>query len=115
MIPFVSSGSVTQLAIELHFLVLTMKSPRIEIWKLSDAPKELKLLYSGPGTPEWVALVPRALSGKDLDHVMTDNARGATVSRYTLQNGDFVYVGTPLFPEVLPESGRPKSARLSPR
>lgn len=92
-----------------------MKSPRIEIWKLIDAPKELKVLYGGPGTPEWVALVPRTLSGRDLDQVITENARGASVSRYTLQNGDIVYVGTPLFAEVLPESGRPKSARLNPR
>ena len=92
-----------------------MKSPRIEIWNLGDAPKELKLLYSGPGTPEWVALVPRRLSGRDLDHVMADNTRGASVSRYTLQNGDFVYVGTPSFAEVLPQSGRPKSAHLSSR
>jgi hypothetical protein len=92
-----------------------MKSPRIEIWKLKDAPNELKLLYSEPGTPEWVALVPRTLSGPDLDQVMTGNAGGARVSRYTLQNGDIVYVGTPLFAEVLPESGRPKSARLSSR
>ena len=92
-----------------------MKSPRLEIWKLSDAPKELKLLYSGPGTPEWVALVPRTLSGRDLDQVIAENVRGASVSRYTLQNGDIVYVGTPLFAEVLAESGRPKSARLSSR
>ena len=62
-----------------------------------------------------MALVPRTLSGRDLDQVITENARGASVSRYTLQNGDIVYVGTPLFAEVLPESGRPKSARLNPR
>jgi hypothetical protein len=90
-----------------------MKSPRVEIWKLSDAPKELQLLYSGPGTPEWVALVPRTLSGKDLDQVMAENAKRASVSRYAQPNGDVVYIGTPLFAEVLPQFGHPKSARLS--
>ena len=71
-----------------------MKSPRIRIWKHSDAPKSYQLLHNGLGTPSWVALVPQEIASKDLDEVMTANGRQETVSHYEMPNGDVVYVGT---------------------
>jgi len=91
-----------------------MKSPRIRIWKHSDAPKSYQLLYNGLGTPSWVALVPQEIASKDLDEVMTANGRQESVSHYDMPNGDVVYVGTPQpseLSEVLAGGVHSKSAR----
>ena|ERR1700730_3594101 len=91
-----------------------MKSPRIRIWKHSEAPKSYQLLHNGLGTPSWVALVPQEIASKDLDEVMTANGRQESVSHYEMPNGDVVYIGTPQpseLSEVLAGSGHSKYAR----
>ena len=89
-------------------------TPRIQIWRPSDAPKEVRSLYDGPGTPLWIAVVPRKLSGPDLDDVIVQNQGAANVSRYIAKNGDVVYVGIPTVGNVLTKVIRPNAARLTP-
>ena len=103
------------MALKLRWLNWTMKSPRVRIWKLTDAPRELQLLYNGPGTPAWVALIPRELNGTDLDDVMAGTTRAESISRYVLQNGDVVYIGTPSSSEILAGAVHAKPARASSR
>jgi len=86
-----------------------MKSPRVSIWKLSDAPQALQLLYNGLGTPAWVTLVPRELKGRDLDEVLSGSVR------YDVPNGDVVYFGGTDAGQPSAEVVRPKSARLGSR
>ena len=95
-----------------------MKSPCVSIWKFSDAPKGLRLLYNGLATPAWVALIPRGIGGRDLDDVMARNPSTESLSRYNIPNGDAVYFGTTRIgpvPDVLTEDARPKSTRLGSR
>jgi hypothetical protein len=74
----------------------------MEIWKLSEAPKELASLYNGPGKPDWVALVPRQLDGKDLNDVILANAGTMKkILRHTASNGDIVYMAVPASANVL--------------
>jgi hypothetical protein len=69
-----------------------MKSPCVKIWKLADAPQELRVLYNGSLTAEaWVALVPREVDGAVLDAVMAASATAGGVSRHEMPNGDVFY------------------------
>jgi hypothetical protein len=69
-----------------------MKTPCVKIWKLVDAPQELRVLYRGSLTAEtWVALVPREIDGAVLDAVMADRATADSVSRHEMPNGDVFY------------------------
>jgi hypothetical protein len=95
-----------------------MPSPRIRIWKLEDAPQQLQSLHEGLEAPAWVALVPQSIGGRDLDDVIVQSAKNATVSRYNLPNGDTVYMGTPHLGQpssVAAHVMRPKSARPNHR
>jgi len=93
-----------------------MKSPCIVVWKLEDAPKELRLLYKGLETPAWVALVPHEIRGRDLDETLMGNPNSESVSRYQTPNGE-VYFGTPRVGNVslLAQRTDSKSTRLSSR
>jgi hypothetical protein len=68
-------------------------SRRVKIWKADEAPKSLRTLYIGPAIPEWIALVPGSLGGKDLDDMIVANVGDANLFRYTRPNGDTVYIG----------------------
>jgi len=88
-----------------------MELPRVELWRFGNAPEQLQLLYDGPETPEWLALVPRGLDGPDLTQVMTGSTRLESVYRYSMPNGDITYIGAPLTSGVVTNAGGPKSAR----
>ena len=87
----------------------TMKFPRVKIWKLSDAPKELQLLYKGLGTPTWVALVPQEIRGEDLDDVMSRSAK------FNAPNGDAVFFGGPGINQISAEIVQSASPRVRSR
>lgn len=93
-----------------------MKSPCIVVWKLEDAPKELRLLYKGLETPGWVALVPHEIRGRDLDETFMGNPNSESISRYQTPNAD-VYFGTPRVGDlaVISEGTDMKSAHLGSR
>jgi hypothetical protein len=94
-----------------------MKSACVSVWKLRDAPKELQLLCKGLGAPAWIALVPRGVSGGDLDEAMMRNPNTESIVVYHTDNGD-VYFGTSRngkVSEVPADSVNPESARLGSR
>jgi len=72
-----------------------MNTPCVKIWKLADAPQELRGLYNGSLSAEaWVALVPREIDGAVLDAVMASSATEGGVSRHEMPNGDVFYWAT---------------------
>lgn len=80
-----------------------MKSDRLMAWRFATAPAILKSLHCGPETPDWLVLVPGALSGTDLHEAIMQ--RSNQVARYDTPDGDAVYVGTsPSDPPARPAS-----------
>ena len=71
-----------------------MKSDRLMIWRFAAAPEMLRALHHEAETPEWLVLIPRALSGADLDEVILRGSKPGQVARYETLDGDIVYVGT---------------------
>ena len=71
-----------------------MKRDRVRMWRFKDAPKTLQSLHRSPGTPQWVAFVPRALRGMDLEDVILHSAEPGLIARYETPKGDIVYVGS---------------------
>ncbi len=71
-----------------------MKSDRVMVWRFADAPEALKSLHREPETPEWLALIPRALAGTDLDIAILGRAKSGKIARYETPDGDIVYTGT---------------------
>jgi hypothetical protein len=61
-------------------------------WRFASAPATLKSLHHGPGTPDWLVLVPSALGGADLHEAIMQGSK--QVARYDTPDGDSVYVGT---------------------
>jgi hypothetical protein len=76
---------------------------RLMVWRFPAAPENLKALHCGPETPEWLVLVPAALSGADLDETIVRGSMPGEVARYEAPNGDIVYIGTSQL-NRLPES-----------
>ena len=70
-----------------------MKSDRVMLWRFAAAPKELRALHSSTAAPEWLVLVPRSLSGADLDQAISAGAEPGQLARYETSTGDVVYVG----------------------
>ena len=70
-----------------------MTSDRLMIWRFAEAPNHLKSLHCESSTPEWLVLIPRALSGIDLDEAILQGSKPGEVSRYETPEGDTVYVG----------------------
>ena len=68
-------------------------SPCVQIWKVDEAPQSLRSLNTGQSNPEWIALVPGELSEINLNDLIVANVGAANVSRYTMKNGDVVYIG----------------------
>ena len=73
------------------------------VWRFPAAPENLKALHCGPETPEWLVLVPAALSGTDIDEAIVRGSNPGEVARYDTPSGDIVYVGTSQLTR-LPES-----------
>jgi hypothetical protein len=70
-----------------------VKSDRLMIWRFAAAPETLKAFHNEPETPEWLVLIPRALSGADLDEVILGGSKTGRVTRYETPDGDIVYIG----------------------
>ncbi len=69
-----------------------MKIPCVKIWKLVDAPQELRVLYHGSLTTQtWVALVPHEIDDDVLDAVIATRAASHGVSRHEMPDGDVFY------------------------
>ena len=83
-----------------------MKLDRLMMWRFADSPKALRSLHRGPGTPEWLVFIPRALSGIDLDEAILLPAEPGKVARYETPKG-VVYIGSTQL------AGLPDSRRLS--
>jgi hypothetical protein len=64
------------------------------VWRFAAAPKALKSFHREPETPEWLVLIPRALTGPDLDLAILRGAKPGQVARYETPDGDIVYIGT---------------------
>ena len=70
------------------------KLDRLMIWRFEAAPKTLRALHRELETPEWLILIPRALSGADLDEVIQSRDKSGQTFRYETADGDIVYIGT---------------------
>jgi hypothetical protein len=70
------------------------KWDRLMVWRFAAAPKSLKSLHRAPETPEWLVLIPRALTGADLDVAILRGAKPGQVARYETPDGDIVFIGT---------------------
>jgi hypothetical protein len=71
-----------------------VKSDLLMTWRFPDAPAKLKSLHCGPEIPEWLVLVPSAMSGPDLHEAIMGRSKPGQVARYETPDGDIVYVGT---------------------
>jgi hypothetical protein len=71
-----------------------VKSDRLMIWRFAAAPETLKAFHHDSEAPEWLVLIPRALSGADLDEVILRGSKTGQVTRYETPDGDVVYIGT---------------------
>ena len=70
------------------------KLDRLMVWRFPAAPESLRSLHVGPGTPEWLVLVPASLSGTDIDEAILRGSKPGEVARYVTPDGDIVYTGT---------------------
>jgi hypothetical protein len=66
----------------------------IKVWKYEDAPSELKLGRGGSDTPQWLALIPRALMGSDLSEAMQARSQRASLLSYQFDDGNIVITGS---------------------
>ena len=82
------------------------------IWRFEDAPEILKSLHRKTETPEWLVLVPCALSGTDLDQLIVQGAIPEQIARYETSDGDIIYIGTSKC-EELQKGTRPLSGLAS--
>jgi hypothetical protein len=71
-----------------------MASDRLMIWKFDAAPAALRLLREGSETPSWVALVPKAIHTPDLEEAILAQTGPHGATRFAIDNGDVVYIGS---------------------
>jgi hypothetical protein len=64
------------------------------VWKFDAAPADLKALHKGAEPPKWLALVPGAVHGVDLEAAIMAHARFNGLDKYRTEAGDVVYVGS---------------------
>ena len=64
------------------------------VWKMDDAPADLRALYVGEGTPQWVAFVPASLYASDLDQTITELSGQTGLSKQPTKDGGVVYFGS---------------------
>ena len=67
-----------------------MTLDRVMVWKFDAAPADLQALYTGTGSPRWVALIPAAIHGPDLEAAI--EAQGG-VQKHSAGGGDVAYIG----------------------
>jgi hypothetical protein len=64
------------------------------IWKFRAAPPELQALHEGATPPQWVALIPAAIHGPDLQAAILAHSQLTDFAKYTTEGGDIVYLGS---------------------
>ena len=64
------------------------------VWKFDAAPADLRALHNGEGLPKWVAFIPGALYGLDLEEAFLAQNRPVGPDRYQTKAGDFVFIGS---------------------
>jgi hypothetical protein len=67
-----------------------MTPDSLVVWKFESAPQELRALYTGESPPRWVALVPAAIHGPDLQQTIE---RQTGIQKFDTASGDVVYIG----------------------
>ena len=77
-----------------------MKLDRLMVWRFTTAPKNLKSLHTGSETPEWLVLIPAALSGPDIDEAILRGSKPGDIARHETPDGDIVYTGNSKLDQV---------------
>lgn len=75
-----------------------MLPDRVMVWKFETAPPELRALHTSGTSPRWVALIPAAIHGRDLQE--TIEARSG-IEKFDMESGDVVYIGLAEMTEFL--------------
>ena len=69
-------------------------SDKVMVWKFNTAPPELQALHRSGETPHWIALVPAAIDGPDIDAAIASQAGLDGMEKYKTKAGDVVYIGS---------------------
>ena len=69
-------------------------SDKVMVWKFDAAPPELQALHRSGETPHWIALVPAAINGPDLDAAIGTQTGLDGMEKYKTKTGDVVYIGS---------------------
>ena len=80
------------------------------VWKFDAAPADLRVLGGAAGSPRWLALVPAAMHGPDLELAILTQVGSAGLERCQTAAGDVVYIGSSDVTELLEIVGSHTSA-----
>jgi hypothetical protein len=70
--------------------MIKMTPDRVMVWKFDTAPADLQALYAGTVSPRWVALIPAAIDGPDLQAAIEAQSG---VEKHSVEGGDVAYIG----------------------
>jgi hypothetical protein len=71
-----------------------MTLDRVRVWKFDDAPADLRVLHKGKKPPKWLAFIPSAIHGTDLEEAIVAHTPVTDLDKYKTDAGDVVYVGS---------------------
>ena len=71
-----------------------MEFNRVMVWKFDAAPADLRALYQGAHSAKWLALIPRAIYGADLEATIRAHTETIDLDKRLTESGDVVYAGS---------------------
>jgi hypothetical protein len=76
-------------------------SSHVSIWQFKLAPSELRALCPSNIDLGWIALVPSAIYGPDIEDAILAQSGNISLFRRTLENGDVIFTGSSSMAEAL--------------
>ena len=72
----------------------TTNFDRVMVWKFDAAPEDLRVLSRARGASHWLAFVPAAMHGPDLELAIRLQVLQPGLEQYRTASGDVIYVGS---------------------
>lgn len=72
----------------------TTNFDRVMVWKFDAAPEDLRILSHVGGSSHWLAFVPAAMHGPDLELAIRFQVAQSGLEECRTSSGDVIYVGS---------------------
>ena len=74
--------------------VATTNFDRVMVWKFDSAPEDLRVLSRAGAASHWLAFVPAAMHGPDLELAIRLQVPQSGLEQYRTASGNVIYVGS---------------------